>query len=193
MRAVKYCLVLLIAASVYTGMSFFAGARGISAYNDLLDEQKKLETNMESLERINTELENTRNALLYDHDTIRVYARDLGFGEGDEKFVRIVDLGRNRAVPLFPGEIIAAEEPRSMNNNTIYLVSIFSALAVFIAFLVQDVLDLNLDPERKAPRLDPAAAAAEGSASSFYRVPRTIPRPLPPEPPLPEPKTGGQS
>jgi cell division protein FtsB len=189
MRAVKYCLVLLIAAVVYTGMSLFAGFRGISAYNDLLEEQEKLEANRETLKQINTELENTRNALLYDHDTIRVYARDLGLGERNEKFVRIVGLGRNRAVPLFPGEIIAAEAPPFLNNKIIGMVSLFAALTVLIGFLVQDTLDLVLGPERRTPRLDPVAAAGD-SISSFYGVQRPSPRPLPPEPPLPEPIGG---
>jgi cell division protein FtsB len=192
MRAVKYCLALLIAAVVYTGMSFFTGFRGISAYNDLLEEHKKLEANMETLKRINTELENTRNALLYDHDTIRVYARDLGLGERNEKFIRIVGLGRNRVAPLFPGEIIAAEAPPFLNNKIIGMVSIFAALTVLIGFLVQDTLDIVLGPERRPPRLDPVAVAGD-SVSSFYGVQRPSPRPLPPEPPVPEPHPENQT
>jgi cell division protein FtsB len=192
MRAVKYCLVLLIAAVVYTGMSFFAGFRGISAYRDLLEEHKKLEANMETLKRINMELENTRNALLYDHDTIRVHARDLGLGERNEKFIRIVGLGRNRTAPLFPGELIAAEEPPFLGNKTIWIVSLFAALTVLIGFLVQDTLDVVLGPERRTPRLDPAAAAGD-SISSFYGIQRPSPRPLPPEPPLPEPHPEDQT
>jgi cell division protein FtsB len=145
MRAVKYLLALWIAVTVYTVMSLYAGAKGVSAYNELLGEQKKQEANMETLERINLELENTRNALLYDRDTIRVYARDLGFGEKGEKFVRIVGLGMSRKPPVLPGDVVIAEEPHAMKNQTIRLISIFAALAVFIAFLVSDILDLKLD------------------------------------------------
>jgi cell division protein FtsB len=167
-----------IFTAVYAALSFFAGDRGLAAYNGLLEEQKKQETNMEDLERINMELENTKNALLYDSDTIRVYARDLGFGEGGEKFARIVGLGQSRKAPLFPGEVAVTEERRSMNNKTIGLIAIFAALAVFIAFLVQDMLDLNLDAGRGAPRLDPS-----GMRGAPARPPRRIPRPLPSEPP----------
>jgi cell division protein FtsB len=149
MRAVKYLLALWISVMVYAGMSLLAGGKGISAYHELQEEQKKQESNMETLERINTELENKKNALLYDHDTIRIYARDLGFGERDEQFVRIVGLGQAGKAPLLPGEITTAEEPRSMSNKTISLISIFAALAVLIAFLVQDTLDLNLRPTRQ--------------------------------------------
>jgi cell division protein FtsB len=145
MRAVKYLLALWIAVAVYAAVSLSAGAKGISAYNELLDEQKKQEANMETLERINGELENAQNALLYDRDTIRVYARDLGFGENNEKFVRIVGLGMKGKTPILPGEIVVAEAPRIMKNTTIQLIAIFAALAVFIAFFVSDVLDLKLD------------------------------------------------
>jgi cell division protein FtsB len=149
MRAVKYLVALWISVAVYTMLSLCVGAKGISAYNGLVEEQKKQETNMKTLERINAELENTQNALLYDRDTIRVYARDLGFGENDEKFVRIVGLRQDRKARMLPaeagGEIVIAEDPRSMRNGTMRLISIFAALAVFIAFLVSDILDLKLD------------------------------------------------
>jgi cell division protein FtsB len=173
-------MVLWIFMFVYAAISFFAGSRGLSAYNDLLDEQKKQETNMKDLERINLELESAKNALLYDRDTIRVYARDLGFGEEGEKFVRIVGLGQNREAPLFPGEIVAVEKRQSMGNKTAMLISTFAALAVFIAFLVQDMLDLNL---AQGPRLD-GAGILDGAAP-VRRFRRPVPRPLPPEPPLP--------
>jgi cell division protein FtsB len=149
MRAVKYLLVLWVAAAVYAGMSILAGAQGISAYDELQEERKKQETNMETLRRINTELESRKNALLYDRDTIRVYARDLGFGEPDEKFVRIVGLGQAGKAPPHPGIAMAAGKPRSMDNKTIGLISLFAALAVLAAFLIQDTLDMNLEAPRR--------------------------------------------
>jgi cell division protein FtsB len=146
MRALKYLLVLWVFSAVYAGMSIAAGAQGFFAYDELLEEKKKLEANMETLRRINTELENRRDALLYDRDTIRVYARDLGLGERNEKFVRIVGLGQAGKALLLPGEVVTAEKPRSMENKTIGLIALFTALAVFTAFVIQDLLDLNLQP-----------------------------------------------
>ncbi|MDR2376168.1 MAG: septum formation initiator family protein [Treponema sp.] len=181
MRVVKYCVALWVLVVVYTTVSLFAGERGISAYNELLEELARQETNMKDLKRINMELENTKNALLYDSDTIRVYARDLGFGEENEKFVRIVGLGQNRKVPLFPGEVVIPEERQYMDNKTICLISIFAALTVFIAFLVQDILDLNLNQERRAPFLDPAGVAGRSVPLKTFR--RT-PQAFPPEPPF---------
>jgi cell division protein FtsB len=148
-RLVKYLLPLWVSAAVYAGMSLFAGGQGFLAYDELLAEQKKQEENMETLRRINTELENGKNALLYDHDTIRLYARDLGLGERDEKFARIVGLGQAKKAPPSPGDVVTAEEPRSMSNNTIRIVSLFAALAFFTALLIQDALDMNLGPFRQ--------------------------------------------
>jgi cell division protein FtsB len=149
MRVVKYFLALWAAVAVYSGFSFYAGLKGISAYRELAAEREKQELNMKTLERINQDLENTKNALLYDRDTIRVYARGLGFGEQDEKFVRIVGLGQARNSPLSPGEVRIAEEGQAMKQRTILLISIFAALAVFIPFLISDILEANLEPEYK--------------------------------------------
>jgi cell division protein FtsB len=170
-------MVLWIFVVAYAVMNFFASSRGFFAYNDLLEEQARQEANLKELARINEELENTQNALLYDPDTIRVYARDLGFGEEGEQFVRIVGLGQNRKAPLFPGEVVVAEERRPMDSRTIGLISLFAALAALIAFVVQDMLDLNLD--ERAPRLDPAGIANDTMPLQSFR---RVPRPLPPEP-----------
>ncbi|MDR0401257.1 MAG: septum formation initiator family protein [Treponema sp.] len=144
MRLIKYLLVLWVFTAVYAGMSVVAGPRGIFAYSEMLEEQEKQEKNMETLRRINAELGNRQKALLYDSDTIRIYARNLGLGGVDEKFVRIVGLGQVKKAPLLPGEVVAAEESRSIDNKTIHLVALFAALAVFAALLIQDILDLNL-------------------------------------------------
>ena len=149
MRVIKYLLALWVSVALYAGMSISAGAHGIFAYNELLEEQKKQEANMEKLRRINTELENKKNAMLYDHDTISVYARNLGFGAKNEKFVRVVGLGQARKALLLPGEIVSAETPRSIDNKTIRFISIFAALAVFIALLIQDALEMNLEAPRR--------------------------------------------
>jgi cell division protein FtsB len=154
MSVVKYLLVLWVAVAVYTGMSFYGGLKGISAYQELAAEQEKQELNMKTLERINQDLENTKNALLYDRDTIRVYARNLGFGEQNEKFVRIVGLGQARNTPPSPGEVVVAEKRQSMTHKTILLISLFAALAVFIPLLVSDILEANLEPAYKR-REDP--------------------------------------
>jgi cell division protein FtsB len=149
MRVVKYLLPLWTAVAVYTGLSYFAGLKGISAYQDLAAEQEQQELNMKTLEQINRNLESAQNALLYDRDTIRVYARNLGFGEEDEKFIRIVGLEQARNAPLSPGEVRIAEKRQAMKQRTIQFISIFAALAVFIPFLISGILETRLKPAYK--------------------------------------------
>jgi cell division protein FtsB len=145
MRASKYLLVLWTAVAVYTLMSLCAGSKGLSAYGELLAESEKQKQNIEQLGLINEELENTKNALFYDRDTIAIYARELGFGEKDEKFVRIVGFTGNRKPHASPGDVVIAAKPVFMQDRIIRLISIFAGFAVFVAFLVSDILEYKTE------------------------------------------------
>lgn len=83
MPVFKYLISLWVTIIVYSLLSLFAGARGISAYNQLKKEQDKQKTNLEYLKNINQKLEGKKDALLYDSDTITAYARELGYGAKD--------------------------------------------------------------------------------------------------------------
>jgi cell division protein FtsB len=145
MRAGKYLLALWTAVAVYTLVSLCAGSMGLPAYGELLAESEKQKQNIEKLGLINEELENTKNALLYDRDAIAIYARELGFGEKGEKFVRIVGFTGNRKPRTSPGEVVIAAKPVFMQDRTVRLVSIFAGFAVFIAFLVSDILEYKTE------------------------------------------------
>jgi cell division protein FtsB len=152
MRASKYVLTLWTAIAVYTLVSLCTGSMGFSAYRELLAEREKQKQNIEKLGLINEELENTKNALLYDRDTIAIYARELGFGEKDEKFVRIVGFTGNRKPHTSPGEVVIAAKPVFMQDRTVQLISIFAGFAVFIAFLVSDILEYKTEKLVNSPR-----------------------------------------
>jgi cell division protein FtsB len=143
---IKYLIALWTAVAVYAAVSFFAGAAGLSAYEELNAERERQRANMETLSLINEELENSKNALLYDRDTIAVYARKLGFGERDEKFVRIVGLGGSaRKQRTAPGQIVTADKPASMPDRSISIIAICAGLAVFAALLVSDILTFRFE------------------------------------------------
>jgi cell division protein FtsB len=143
MRMIKYLIALWTAVVVYAMASFFVGAMGLSAYEDLSAERERQKVNMEVLGLINTGLENSKNALLYDRDTIAVYARELGFGARDEKFIRIVGLGGFRKPHTSPGQIVSAVKPASMSDRIISIISICAGLAVFAGLLVFDILNFR--------------------------------------------------
>jgi hypothetical protein len=145
MRASKYLLALWTTMAVYTLVSLCAGSMGFPAYGELLAEKEKQNLNIAKLGIINEELENAKNALLYDRDTIAIYARELGFGERNEKFVRIVGFTGNRKPRTSPGEVVIAVKPVFMQDRIIRLISIFAGFTVFAAFLVSDFLEYKTE------------------------------------------------
>jgi cell division protein FtsB len=78
MSLLKYLIPLWAGVFVYVICSVCTGPTGLSAYKQLVIEQQKLQANIDNLANLNKELENSRDALVDDPDTIAMYARDLG-------------------------------------------------------------------------------------------------------------------
>jgi cell division protein FtsB len=147
MRAFKYLIALWTAIAVYGVFSLLAGAVGLSAYQQLLADREKQWINMETLRLINGELENTKNSLLYDRDTIAVYARDLGYGKKDERFIRIVGLGGMKNPHASAGQIKRAGEPDFIPDRTLKIAALCAGLAVFALLLIFDIIHVRQDPQ----------------------------------------------
>jgi cell division protein FtsB len=144
---IKYLIALWTAVAAYAMISFFAGAEGLSAYEELKTERERQRVNMAALTLINEELKHSKDALLYDRDTVTVYAREMGFGEKDEKFVRIVGLGGSRKQHIVPGQIVTAVKPAPLSNRLISIIAICIGFAVFVMLLVGDMLNFRIDKE----------------------------------------------
>ncbi|MDR0403496.1 MAG: septum formation initiator family protein [Treponema sp.] len=139
MRFRKYLLVPWIAIAIYALSSLFAGAAGIGSYQVLLGERERIFGNLEELETLNRELEGTMDALLYDSETIKVRARELGYGEDTERFVRIVGLPGARYRETAVGSVKTAAKPPYIPDKVLRIVSVLAGLAVFLAFFVRDL------------------------------------------------------
>lgn len=140
MKAVKYLFALWVGTLVYVSFSFFFGATGISAYRQLGQEQDKLEANLESLKRINRELDDTMNALRYDRDTLSVYAREQGYASPGERFIRIVGLGTNQKIKTSSGEALFAMPPQYTQSRTLSIIAFCAGLSVIICMAFFDIL-----------------------------------------------------
>jgi cell division protein FtsB len=140
MRSIKYLVALWIGVLVYGFCSFLNGATGLAAYRQLEDERTKQQKNMEVLDLINKELESAKDALLYDQDTLTSYARDLGYGEEDERFIRIVGLGNAHKQRTNPGQTVIPLPPDFVPDRTLKIISLCSALTVFICLALFDFL-----------------------------------------------------
>jgi cell division protein FtsB len=143
MRFAKYLLVPWTAIVVYTCAAVFNGSSGLVPYRELLREREKLLANLEKLQQTNHELEGTMDALLYDSETIRVKARELGYGRGEERFVRIVGLPSARNRPLRAGFVMSAGQPFFTPDRTIQLAALCAALILFAVFVMLDTLSLK--------------------------------------------------
>jgi cell division protein FtsB len=135
MRLLKYLFPLWVVIFVYSLLSFFYGPSGFSAYDGLKAERDKQLANLESLKKINRELKESRDALLYDEDTIAVHARELGYGAERERFVRITGLSKTMRRQYWAGEIAEVRTPPSMGEETIRIISCAAGGLVFCLIL----------------------------------------------------------
>jgi hypothetical protein len=101
------------------------------------DEQKQ---NLVFLQELNRELEGEAEALLYDSDTITAYARELGYGRTEERFVRIVGLSGKRNQRHDPGQIIKAEKPDFMTEADIRFISLACGLSILGCILAVELM-----------------------------------------------------
>jgi cell division protein FtsB len=141
MRIFKYLFGIWTAAAVYAFFSFFSGPRGLPAYNHLLSEREQQWNNIRELGNINEELEKTKNNLLYDYDTLLVHARQLGYGEEDERYIRIVGLGSVKNTPAMTGKVYFTHETGFLSERTIKFTAFFAGLAVFSFLFVLELIE----------------------------------------------------
>jgi cell division protein FtsB len=143
----RNCAILLLplwlGVVVYTILSFVAGTKGLSAYTQMEDELTRLETNLESLKRVNGDLAGSMNALLYDQDTITAYARELGYGKKGEQFVRIVGITASPERTFYEGSILHSVVPHTLSNEIIRNIALGATLALFFSLLLGETLRRN--------------------------------------------------
>ena len=141
MRIFKYLIGIWTALAVYTLFSFLSGPRGIAAYNYLLAERERQWENLNDLGIINEELEKTRNSLLYDDDTLMVHARQMGYGQEDERFVRIVGLGNVKTTPALTGTVYTAQNPEFVSDESIKIAALCAGLLIFAFLLMLELIE----------------------------------------------------
>jgi hypothetical protein len=140
MRAAKYFFALWVGIGINALLSITYGTAGFSAYRQLEAERDKQKSNLETLARINKDLENEMDGLRYDRDTLIIHARDLGFAAAGERFIRIVGLGGVKKPRTEPGQVYAAAIPEYVPQKTITIIAFCAGFAVFICMAVFDFL-----------------------------------------------------
>ena len=140
MNSAKYLFALWVGFFIYASLFILFGARGISAHRQLEKEQARQEANMESLLVLNRELENTTNSLLYDKDTMAVYAREQGYASASERFIRIVGLGSYQKVRTNPGSVVVMAQPQYAQDQTIRITAICTGITLLVCMAIFDLL-----------------------------------------------------
>ena len=141
MRISKYLIGIWVAITIYTVFSLLGGPKGLSAYNYLLSERERQWENLDRLGLINEELEKTRNNLLFDQDTLLVHARQLGYGQDGERFVRIVGLGNTKNTLSNTGNIYIASMPDYIPDKNIKITAVCIALLIFAFLFMLEFID----------------------------------------------------
>ncbi|MDR1059399.1 MAG: septum formation initiator family protein [Treponema sp.] len=153
MRAVKYLIAPWAGVVVYVFLTMSSGAMGLSAFRQLERERDKQLANLEQLRLINQDLEHTKNSLLYDRDTLAVFARELGFASPDERFIRIVGLKGAYRQPNIPGTVYAARTPEFIPDLSLRILSCSVAAGLLMLMGALDLLALvkNRSARRNPP------------------------------------------
>jgi cell division protein FtsB len=144
MRVFKYLFGVWTAIAVYTILSFIGGPKGISAYNYLLSEKDRQIANTKELEIINEELEKNKNNLLYDHDTLLVHARKMGYSYEGDKFIRIVGLGSNLNTPAVTGKVYFSQNPDFIPDKNIKIAALCAGFLVFAFLFMLDFINTRV-------------------------------------------------
>ena len=140
MQILKYIAALWFAVMLYATSSLFAGAAGFSAYKQLNAEKEKQIAQLRRLQAINEDIRGKKEALIYDNDTISVYARELGYGSDKERFIRIAGLNGKQKNRISAGELFLPVLPGYIDDKTIRIVSAALAFAIILSFAVVDML-----------------------------------------------------
>jgi cell division protein FtsB len=140
MTSRKCLLALWLSIAVYSAASVTIGPAGIFAYHRAGEGLERLRVNMEELKAINRGLEGTMDALRYDSDTIMVYARELGYGDPDERFIRIVGLPSTAKKRISAGQLMLYTKPDTVSDRFLRVFSLSLGALVFMVLSVFDYL-----------------------------------------------------
>jgi cell division protein FtsB len=141
MRVFKYLIGVWTAIVVYTIFSFLGGSSGLSSYNYLLAERDRQWENIKNLGIINEDLERTRLNLQYDQDTMLVQARQMGYGQPDERFIRIVGLGIPKSNPATAGNLYSTSYPDFISDKNIKIASLLAGILIFAFLFMMEIIE----------------------------------------------------
>ena len=104
----------------------------------------RLSGNLNELKNSNVSLLNTAAGLEADGETLSVYIRQLGYGQPDERFVRIIGLESAINHEMSPGHVLRAVDPDFISDTKIKITALIFGLVVLFFFIAVDFLSLGI-------------------------------------------------
>jgi cell division protein FtsB len=136
MTVLKCFTAFWVSIIIYSLLSAFLGASSFSSYDMIFSEKERLIKNVENLKMINQELGGSLSALQYDSDTIAVYARELGYGASNERFIRITGLPTSLKKGLSAGSQILPSSPNFVSDKIIHIIAILAGCITLFCLIV---------------------------------------------------------
>jgi cell division protein FtsB len=140
-KTLKYLAALWVSITIYSLSSFFSGNMGLAAYDELRAELSRQQANIAALRQINGELGSVKDALLYDEDTIALYARELGYGRTEESFMRIVGLDEKMKARIETGELIPIVKQPHNPDMVLKIIACSAGLGVLLLLEIAELLN----------------------------------------------------
>ena len=144
MRFFRYLFPFWTAFAVYSLSTFAFGSGSRQVQNHLESEIERLSGNFNELKITNKNLLNTAAALEADRETRSVYLRQLGYGQPDEKFVRIIGLESALNPEMSPGQVLRAVDPEFLFDIKIKAIALIFGGVVLLSFIAVDFLSLGI-------------------------------------------------
>jgi cell division protein FtsB len=140
MRFLKYLIAVWTTLAVYTVSAFFTGSTGTLAFKQLSAERDKQQANIEALQNLNQELTGNLASLQYDTDTVLIYARELGYGEPDENFVRIAGLGGAKKQRATAGQITVPRAPGYIPDRILWFAAFCAGMGALVMVSISEFM-----------------------------------------------------
>jgi cell division protein FtsB len=138
MRLLRYIFVPWVIFLVYFFFTAILGQNGLYARKHLEAERYELAENHRALVNTGSDLYKTKENLIHDHDTLSVYARQLGYGRRNEEFIRIMGLGIAINDDMSSGQVLYAGNPEFVSDKIIKIISVIAGFVVLVFFLIMD-------------------------------------------------------
>jgi hypothetical protein len=142
---------------LYTMLTLTVGQNGKFAYEKFQLEHNKVVENLNNIKTRNVELNNIgimlgskeldgRNAIPADPETIKIMAREIGYGSPQDHFIRIAGRGTSPKLYMDPGEPLYAFRPNGVPDYILIVTAIFCGFGLFVCLTVHNILDIIKNP-----------------------------------------------